>query len=176
MTRNFLMARRLAAHDVAGSAARGVAVLAFVTWRMTCGRHKSAFGASFLVATCHRALQRDAPSNKLVSRARGPEASWTAATAHALLALGFSFAVPPRGYCDRVGRKQVPIHSRDAARVGQLQVAVSPALLLPRLLANRSLPGGGHLMATRCRGAVTGSARERPARPRELSPNVAPQR
>ena len=45
------------------------------------------------VSLCHHVLQRHAPSNRLLRRARVSDPTWRLAIAHALLALGCVFAL-----------------------------------------------------------------------------------
>ena len=136
----------------------------------------AAVPVTLAVAFIHIAVQRHAPSNKLVRRAWRSEPSGRVGLAQALLALGFSFAVHLVLIAIVSGASQALFLVVMLLAWNSVKFAVSASLLLLRLLATLCLHGG-HLLRSRKR-RVAGAAleRERPARPGELAPTAVPQR
>ena len=128
------------------------------------------------VAFIHIAVQRHAPSNKLVRRAWSSEPSGRVVMAQALLALGFSFAVHLVLIVIDSGANRALFLVVMLLAWNSVKFAVSASFLLLRLLANLFLRCGNSLMSRRRRAAGAASAQKRPARPRELAPIAAPQR
>lgn len=128
------------------------------------------------VAVIHSALQRHAPSNILVRRAWRSEPSGRVVLAHAILALGFSFAVHVVLIVIDSGASRSLFLVVMLLAWDSVKFAVSTSVLLLRLLATLCLRGVHSLRSRRRRAAVAASERERPARLGELAPIAAPQR
>lgn len=96
--------------------------------------------------------------------------------AQTLLALGLAFAVHLALIAIDSGASRSLFLVVMLLAWDSIKFAVSASFLLLRLLANLLLRGGSSLMSRRRRAVGAASARERPARPRELAPIAVPQR
>lgn len=128
------------------------------------------------VAVIHAAVQRHAPSNRLVRVAWRAEPSGRVVMAHALLAIGLSFAVHLVLVAIDSGASRSLFLVVMLLAWDSVKFAVSASFLLLRLLATRFLRGGHSLRSRRRRVAGAASERERPAHPGELAPIAALQR
>lgn len=128
------------------------------------------------VAFIHNAVQRHAPSNKLVRRAWRSEPSGRVVMVQGLLAVGFSFAVHLVLIAIVSGASKALFLVVMLLAWNSIKFAVSASFLFLRLLATLCLRGGHSLRSRRRRVAGAASERKRPARPGELAPIAAPQR